>query len=107
MQTEDIKLKSKVDLLNLKTEVMDEIKSKMIPEHVLSSYMARNTKSSSDLWTVRKRFTMEMAATTFLTYVFCIGQRQPGKLLISRKTGAVWACDVVPSMSLSLTPRYN
>jgi transformation/transcription domain-associated protein len=101
-QTVDTKLKSKVDLLNLKTEVMDEIKSKMIPEYVLSNFMARGTKSSSDLWTVRKRFTMEMAATTFLTYVFCIGGRSPGKLLVSRKTGAVWTCDIAPSMFIDV-----
>lgn len=98
MQTEDIKQKTKVDLLNLKTEVMSEISRKMIPEHILSKFMTRIMKTSSDLWFIRKRFTTQMAAMTFLTYIFCIGQRYPGKFMISRKTGNLLAVDIAPSI---------
>ncbi|KAJ3224028.1 hypothetical protein HK099_000354 [Clydaea vesicula] len=101
MQTEDIKQKSKVDLLNLKTEVMDEIGSKMIPEFLLTQFMSRNMKNSSDLWFIRKRFTTQMSAVTFFSYVLCIGSRFPGKFLISRETGNIWCCDLVPSLSNS------
>jgi len=107
MEAEDIKQKTKVDLLNLKTEVMDEIKSKMVPEFVLSEYMSRNMKTSGDLWLMRKRFTSQMASMTFLTYVFCIGQRTPGKFFISRKTGSIWACDLAPTISNSSTTFAN
>lgn len=55
-------------------------------------------KSHEDLWTIRKQFTNQMAAVSFMTYALCIGQRHPHKFMISRNTGNIWTSELLPSM---------
>ena len=43
-----------------------------------------------DLWTLRKRFTLQMACVTFMTYLLSIGQRHPHKYSISCSKGNIW-----------------
>ncbi|ORY29461.1 hypothetical protein BCR33DRAFT_724710 [Rhizoclosmatium globosum] len=91
--------KGKVEILNLKTELMEDIANRMVPENILTKYMIKNMKSYADLWNMRKQFTNQMAAVTFMTYIFSIGARQPHKFHISIRTGDVWTSDVLPMIS--------
>ncbi|KAJ3074848.1 hypothetical protein HDU98_010028 [Podochytrium sp. JEL0797] len=91
--------KGKVEILNLKTELMQDIANRMIPENILSKYMIKNMRSYTDLWIMRKQFTHQMAAVTFMTYLFSIGHRHPSKFHISMKTGDIWTSDLLPTIS--------
>ncbi|KAJ3029169.1 UNVERIFIED_CONTAM: hypothetical protein HDU68_012852 [Siphonaria sp. JEL0065] len=91
--------KGKVELLNLKTELMEEIATKMVPENILTKYMMKKMKSYMDLWNMRKQFTNQMAAVTYMTYLFSIGHRYPSKYHISIRTGDVWTSDLLPTIS--------
>jgi hypothetical protein len=67
-----------VNLSNLRMDLLDEISTKMVPDTVLTRYMTRSMDSPSDLWLMRKQFTLQMASTMFLTYAFFISARRPG-----------------------------
>ncbi|KAH6575098.1 hypothetical protein BASA62_002135 [Batrachochytrium salamandrivorans] len=92
----DITRKAKVEILNLKTEIMEEIGNTLIPETILSEYFQARMVSYTDLWTFRKRFTSHLATMTFMTYLMSIGHRHPQKIFISPKTGSVWGSDLLP-----------
>ncbi|KAJ3100237.1 hypothetical protein HDU97_002421, partial [Phlyctochytrium planicorne] len=100
-QSENAAERGKVELLNLKTEIMEEISKRMIPDTILSRYMLKKMASYPDLWLMRKQFTAQMAAVTYMTYVVSIGQRYPHKFHISTKTGNIWVSEVQPTVSPS------
>ncbi|KAJ3326459.1 hypothetical protein HDU76_012906 [Blyttiomyces sp. JEL0837] len=97
--SEDMARRGKVEILNLKTEIMEDIAARMIPETILSKFVAKSMDSYTDLWIMRKRFTNQMAAVTFMTHVLSIGHRYPQKFHISMQSGNVWASDLLPVLS--------
>ncbi|KAJ3116271.1 hypothetical protein HDU96_010045 [Phlyctochytrium bullatum] len=99
--TEDASKRTKVEVLNLKTEIMEEIGKEWIPETVLTRYMLKKMISYPDLWLMRKQFTAQMAAVTFMTFTMSITQRHPHKFHISATTGNIWTSDLSPNLSNS------
>ncbi|KAJ1570141.1 hypothetical protein HK096_003231 [Nowakowskiella sp. JEL0078] len=95
VQSEDVK-KGKMDLPNLKAEILAAISENMIPPNILSRFMAKTMKSYSDLWMIRKNFTGQLAGVTFMTYILCVGQRYPARFHISCQTGNLWSNELVP-----------
>ena len=91
--------RTNVDFANLRMELMEEISVKMVSDRVLDTYFTRVMSSPSDLWLLRKQFTLQMATTMFITYVLFISARLPGRIHISQRTGAVVMSDVVPTFS--------
>lgn len=86
-----------VELSNLRMDLLDEISTKMVPETVLSTYLTRSMVTPSDLWLMRKHFTLQMASSMFLTYVLFVSARLPNRIHISRSNGDVSMSDVVPT----------
>ncbi|KAI9139518.1 hypothetical protein BKA69DRAFT_1040037 [Paraphysoderma sedebokerense] len=89
----------KSDIINLKVEIFEEIAAKMVPDTVLTKFMTKAVTTFTDLWMIRKQFTSQMAAVTFMTYVMGVGHRYPQKFNISRTTGNIWASDALPSVA--------
>ncbi|RKP03126.1 hypothetical protein CXG81DRAFT_9931 [Caulochytrium protostelioides] len=93
--------RSKVELLNLKTEILHETAQQLIPETILTQYMTARMGSWSALWLMRKQFTVQMALCAFMTYVLSIGQRFPHKFHVALATGHVWMSEVLATFSAS------
>ncbi|CAB4408939.1 unnamed protein product [Rhizophagus irregularis] len=87
------------DLYNLRVEIAEQIATKYIPNDTLTKFMYKTMKSHEDLWTIRKQFTNQMAAVSFMTYALCIGQRHPHKFMISRNTGNIWTSELLPTFN--------
>jgi transformation/transcription domain-associated protein len=96
---EDMSKKTKVEVLNLKTEIMEEIAFKFIPDTILCDFMTKSMATATDYWMFRKRFIRQLASATFLTYLFSVGHRQPHRLHVSRRTGNMWTSEIVPTIS--------
>ena len=91
--------RTNVDFANLRMELLEEISVKMISDKILTQFMTMSMSSPSDLWIMRKQFTLQMAATMFLTYILFISARYPGRIHISRSNGVVIMSDMVPTFS--------
>lgn len=98
--------KGLVEMANLRMDLLDEISTKMVPETVLSTFMARSTATPEDLWLMRKQFTLQTATIMFVTYVFFISARTPGRIHISRSRGSVTMSDLLPSFNPQM-PQYK
>ncbi|KAK1236603.1 transcription-associated protein 1 [Marasmius sp. AFHP31] len=90
---------SKVDYLTLKKGINDEVVAKLVPEDILTRYMIRTMAGPSNLWRMRKQFAVQLAAVSFMTYLFCIASRQPSRFAISRSTGLIHMTDLYPGLS--------
>lgn len=62
----------------------------------LSQYLSRSMADANALWVLRKQFTTQMAAITFMSYVMNCITRTPSRYNISRTTGQVYMSDFVP-----------
>ncbi|CDZ98369.1 Histone acetyltransferase SAGA, TRRAP/TRA1 component, PI-3 kinase superfamily [Phaffia rhodozyma] len=84
------------EYVNLRLELMDEIETKFIPKNVLSDYMIRLMKTPSDLFLMRKQFTLQIASVTFITFVAALQQRTLPRFQISRTTGMIYMSELLP-----------
>jgi transformation/transcription domain-associated protein len=63
--------------------------------------MLRTMDDPSELWRIRKQFALQLAACSFMTYVFCLSSRHPTRFHISRSTGQIAMTELLPGMSES------
>ncbi|TDL29737.1 hypothetical protein BD410DRAFT_736870 [Rickenella mellea] len=90
---------NKIEYLNLKKSVMDEVTGRLISDDVLSRYMARTMDGPAELWRMRKHFTVQLASVSFMTYVLCITSRHPARFHISRMTGQIHMSELLPGVN--------
>lgn len=64
-------------------------------------YMALTMNQPEELWRMRKQFALQIATTSFMTYLFSIANRWPARFLISRSTGVVAMTDLLPGLPFS------
>lgn len=53
---------------------------------------------------MRKEFALQLASTSFMTYLICIGSRLPSRLHWSRSTGQIAMSESIPGMANDLVP---
>ncbi|KAL6601053.1 hypothetical protein U3516DRAFT_602921 [Neocallimastix sp. 'constans'] len=90
---------TKNDVINLKMAIIQQIEETMVPNTVLTKYVLSKMKQYIDLFILRKQFTHQMAAVSFMSYVMSIAHRYPHKINISFETGNIWATELLPSLS--------
>lgn len=90
---------SKTEYFTLRKDIMDEVVAKLVPDDVLTKYMTRVMEGPSDLWRMRKQFASQVAATSFMTYVFCLTSRSPSRFHISRSTGLIAMSELLPGVA--------
>lgn len=88
-----------VDFTNLRMDLMEEISTKYVADTVLSRYLTRSMSSASELYMLRKQFTLQTAASSFVTYCLFVSNRLPNRIHISRTSGQVAMSDVVPTFN--------
>lgn len=96
---------------------MDEVVAKLVPDDVLTKvsclsiysfvhydsdpfqYMLNVMSGPADLWKMRKQFALQIAATSFMTYVFCLTSRTPSRFHVSRSTGRIAMSELLPGVA--------
>ncbi|EJD48939.1 hypothetical protein AURDEDRAFT_150681 [Auricularia subglabra TFB-10046 SS5] len=81
----------------VKMDILSEISAKMIPDKILTEYMTKSMKTSTDLWLMRKQFAAQLAAASFITYIASLPMRTPHRMNLSRKTGLISMTDMIPA----------
>ncbi|KAF8165306.1 hypothetical protein B0H34DRAFT_232712 [Crassisporium funariophilum] len=89
---------SKAEYVTLKKDTCDEISTKMVPDDVLSKYMIRTMDGPTELWRMRKQFALQIASSSFMTYIFSLSSRHPARFQISRATGMIAMTDLLPGV---------
>jgi len=93
------KAPTKPEFLNLKKEILDEVAAKLIPDDVLTKFMVRTMDSPSELWRMRKQFALQLASTSFMTFVVCLTSRVPSRFNLSRTTGQIAMSELLPGVA--------
>lgn len=69
--------------------------------------MTRTMRTSYELWTMRKQFALQLASTTFMTYIMCLTSRVPSRFHVSRSTGLIYMSELMPGKSKAPTQSFN
>jgi transformation/transcription domain-associated protein len=75
-----------------------------------NKFMLRTMDDPSELWRIRKQFALQLAACSFMTYVFCLSSRHPTRFHISRSTGQIAMTELLPGTNphqLSIEVVFN
>ncbi|KAH9045426.1 hypothetical protein EDB85DRAFT_2130014 [Lactarius pseudohatsudake] len=94
------RMPNKIEYFSLKRDILDEIVAHMVPETILTNYMTRTMETPSDLWRMRKQFTLQLAAACFMTHAFFLTSRLPNRFHISRRTGLIAMSELLPGMGI-------
>ncbi|KAL6299677.1 atypical/PIKK/TRRAP protein kinase [Sparassis latifolia] len=93
------KLPSQSEYHTLKMSLLDEVTKKVAPEDILTRYMIRTMDGPGELWRMRKQFTLQLCATSFMTYVLCLTSRTPTRFHLSRTTGQMAMSELLPGIT--------
>lgn len=80
-------------------EIMNAIQEKWVPRNVALDYFQRTYHDYADFWLFKRRFSYQLAALTFMTYILFIDKRYPQKLHIGRGTGNIWSSELLSFMT--------
>ncbi|KXJ92734.1 FAT domain-containing protein [Microdochium bolleyi] len=80
-------------------EVYSAIQSKWVPHTVALDYFQATFPEFSDFWLFRRRFSYQLSALTFMTYILYMTGRYPHKINIARGSGKIWGSELMSFMA--------
>lgn len=91
--------KSHEQSASARLEILSAIQDKWVPRTVALDFFQRTYADYADFWLFKRRFSYQLAALTFMTYVLYIDKRYPQKIHISRSTGNIWSSELLSFMT--------
>ncbi|KAK3299398.1 uncharacterized protein B0H64DRAFT_371754 [Chaetomium fimeti] len=88
-------------------EVMRAIQEKYVDHTVALEYFQGAFPDFSEFWLFRRRFSYQLAAVTFMTYILHIDKRYPHKINIARGSGNIWASELISFMAANRPYFHN
>ena len=85
--------------LAARMEVLTAIREKWVPHTIALEHFQLIYPDFADFWLFRRRFSYQLAALTFMTYVLHIDKRYPQKMHIARESGNIWSSELVVSIA--------
>ncbi|KAL8351867.1 hypothetical protein RB601_002265 [Gaeumannomyces tritici] len=80
-------------------EVFTAIRDKWVPHTVALEYVQAAYPDFAEFWLFRRRFSYQLAALTFMTYILYIDKRYPHKINIARGSGNIWGSELMSFMT--------
>ena len=80
-------------------EVLRAIQEKWVDHTVVLEYFQAAFPEFAEFWLFRRRFSYQLAALTFMTYILHIDKRYPHKFNIARGSGNIWGSELVAFMA--------
>ncbi|KAI0129256.1 hypothetical protein F4776DRAFT_162016 [Hypoxylon sp. NC0597] len=80
-------------------EVFTAIQEKWVPRTLVLEYFQSIFPEFSEFWLFRRRFSYQLAALTFMTYILYSTTRYPHKMHIARGSGKIWGSEVMSFMA--------
>ncbi|KAI1429490.1 FAT domain-containing protein [Xylaria sp. FL1777] len=88
-------------------EVFTAIQEKWVPHTVALEYFQSIFPEYSDFWLFRRRFSYQLSALTFMTYILYMTIRYPSKMNIARSSGKIWGSELMSCMAVGKPFFHN
>ena len=91
--------KQNEQMVTARLEVMKAIQEKWVPHTIALDYFQAIFPDFAEFWLFRRRFSYQLAALTFMTYILHIDKRFPHKIAIARGSGNIWGTELMSFMA--------
>ncbi|KAF5199838.1 Transcription-associated protein [Thalictrum thalictroides] len=84
-------------VLDLRLQAYNDITKTLVNDNVFSQYMYKTLPSGNHLWAFKKQFAIQLALSSFMSFMLQIGGRSPNKILFAKNTGKIFQTDFHPA----------
>ncbi|EPS72877.1 hypothetical protein M569_01879, partial [Genlisea aurea] len=84
-------------VVELRHQAFSEITKNFVTEGIFSQYMYKTLSSGNHTWAFKKQFAVQLALSSFMSYMLQIGGRSPNKILFAKNTGKIFQTDFHPA----------
>ncbi|KAK3945124.1 hypothetical protein QBC46DRAFT_435929 [Diplogelasinospora grovesii] len=88
-------------------EVLTAIQEKWVEHTIALEYFQAAFPEFAEFWLFRRRFSYQLAALTFMTYILHIDKRYPHKINIARGSGNIWGSELMAAMATNKPFFHN
>lgn len=94
-------------VVDLRLQAYNEITKSLVTDSILSQYMYKTLSSGNHMWAFKKQFAIQLALSSFMSYMLQIGGRSPNKILFAKNTGKIFQTDFHPAYDANGLIEFN
>ncbi|KAK6924485.1 PIK-related kinase, FAT, partial [Dillenia turbinata] len=84
-------------VMDLRLQAYNDITKNYVSDGIFSQYMYKTLLSGNHMWAFKKQFAIQLALSSFMSYMLQIGGRSPNKILFAKNTGKLFQTDFHPA----------
>lgn len=84
-------------VIDLRLQAYNDITKNLVTDSILSQYMYKTLLSGNHMWAFKKQFAIQLALSSFMSFMLQIGGRSPNKILFAKNTGKIFQTDFHPA----------
>ncbi|GKV51280.1 hypothetical protein SLEP1_g57947 [Rubroshorea leprosula] len=84
-------------VLDLRLQAYTDITKTFVTDGIFSQYMHKTLQSGNHMWAFKKQFAIQLALSSFMSFMLQIGGRSPNKILFAKNTGKIFQTDFHPA----------
>lgn len=85
------------DVVNLRLQAYNYITKNLVTDNIFSQYMYKTLHNGNHMWAFKKQFAVQLALSSFMSFMLQIGGRSPNKILFAKNTGKIFQTDFHPA----------
>ncbi|RYQ79865.1 hypothetical protein Ahy_Scaffold1g106653 isoform A [Arachis hypogaea] len=94
-------------VVDLRLQAYNEITKNLVTDNIFSQYMYKTLPSGNHMWAFKKQFAIQLALSSFMSYMLQIGGRSPNKILFAKNTGKIFQTDFHPAYDVNGLIEFN
>ncbi|XP_022879771.1 transcription-associated protein 1-like isoform X2 [Olea europaea var. sylvestris] len=95
------------EVVNLRLEAYNDIIKNIVTDSIFSQYMYKTLSSGNHMWAFKKQFAIQLALSSFVSFMLQIGGRSPNKILFAKNTGKIFQTDFHPAYDANGMIEFN
>ncbi|KDP46748.1 hypothetical protein JCGZ_06536 [Jatropha curcas] len=94
-------------VVDLRHQAYNEITKTLVNDGIFSQYMYKTLLSVNHMWAFKKQFAIQLALSSFMSFMLQIGGRSPNKILFAKNTGKIFQTDFHPAYDVNGMIEFN
>ncbi|KAJ4844568.1 hypothetical protein Tsubulata_023584 [Turnera subulata] len=94
-------------VVDLRLHAYNEIIKNLVSDGIFSQYMYKILLNGNHMWAFKKQFAVQLALSSFMSFMLQIGGRSPNKILFAKNTGKIFQTDFHPAYDASGMIEFN
>ncbi|KGN48912.1 transformation/transcription domain-associated protein [Cucumis sativus] len=94
-------------VVDLRLQAFGDITRNLVNDGIFSQYMYKTLLSGNHMWAFKKQFAIQLALSSFMSYMLQIGGRSPNKIYFAKNTGKIFQTDFHPAYDANGMIEFN